>query len=278
MAKHLLNDADVHALLDQQRRSRMPGIVDPDRADPGLPEESLPGPPVLGPVDRTAILSGEDQIVIRPAVPGPQPFGCLPLAVLLEELQERRRALEREFALALALPKDDAPANASGAFVGMRSTVHRARTLVANMTLPRAARLTGRTVPVLLAALLAGSTVPACAARIWIVTAVPPGETLNLEPCPYNAGLQVHIGPAEAQGLALADAQRKRDRPASTVSLGRCHIQDAVSFLAGQGLDLLRRHGRSIHQGGDVSWDPAAPDRNLKSPRKDAVNLNDRAR
>lgn len=127
--------------------------------------------------------------------------------MLLEELQGRGRALERQLALALALPKDDAPANALGTFVGMSSAVRRARTPVANVTLPHAARLTGRTVPVLLAALLAGPAVPSFAARNRIVTSVPPGETLNLEPCSYDTGLQVHIGPAEAQGLALTDTR-----------------------------------------------------------------------
>jgi hypothetical protein len=42
VAKHLLDDADVHALLDQQRRGDMPGVMDPGIPHPGLPEDCLP--------------------------------------------------------------------------------------------------------------------------------------------------------------------------------------------------------------------------------------------
>jgi len=117
----------------------------------------------------------------------------LPLAVLLEQLQDRGRALERELALALALPKDDAPINALRALVSVSNAIRRAGTLVADVALPRAVRFTGRTVPVLVAALLAGSPVPFFAADMRSVAAVPPGDVLNLKPCPYHAGLQVQI-------------------------------------------------------------------------------------
>jgi hypothetical protein len=100
MAKYLLDDADVHALLDQQRRGSMPSVMDPGGPHPRLLKKRLPGPPVLGAFDRTAMPRGEDRIMILPGVSRPQPFGCLPLAVLLEQLQDRERALERELALA----------------------------------------------------------------------------------------------------------------------------------------------------------------------------------
>jgi hypothetical protein len=193
MAKHLLNDADVYALLDQQRRGSMPGVMDPGIPHPGLPENRLPGPPVLGTFDRTTMPGSEDQIMILPGVSRPQSLGCLPLAVLLEQIQDRRRTLERELALALTLPKDDAPTDALRTFVGMSNAIRSTRTLVASVPLPRAVRFTSRKVPVLLAALLAGSPVPLLAARVRIVTAMPPGDALNLEPCPYHTGLQVQI-------------------------------------------------------------------------------------
>src|SRR5262249_5951128 len=123
----------------------------------------------------------------------PQPFSRLPLTVLLEQLQDRGRTLERELALALALPKDDAPANALRALVSASNAIRRAGTLVADVALPRAVRFTGRTVPVLLATLLAGSPVPLFAAHMRSVAAVPPGDALNLKPGPDHAGLQVHI-------------------------------------------------------------------------------------
>ena len=36
VAKHLLDDADMHALLDQQSGSSVPGIVNPGIPNPGL--------------------------------------------------------------------------------------------------------------------------------------------------------------------------------------------------------------------------------------------------
>ena len=78
VAKYLLDDADVHALFEQQRRGGMPGIMDPGIPHPGMPKDRLPGPPVLGTFDRTAMPRGEDQIVVLPGVSRPQSLGCLP--------------------------------------------------------------------------------------------------------------------------------------------------------------------------------------------------------
>jgi hypothetical protein len=52
MAKNFLNDADVNALLDQQRRRCVPGIVDSGIPHLRLLEDGLPDPPVLGALDR----------------------------------------------------------------------------------------------------------------------------------------------------------------------------------------------------------------------------------
>ena len=218
MAKYLLDDTDVHALLDQQCRGRMPGVMDPGIPNPGLPENRLPGPPVLGTFDRTAMPRGEDQIMILPGVSCPQPLSCLPLAVLLEQIQDRGRALEREFALALALalPKDDASTNALRAFVGMSNAIRPTRTLVAGVTIPRAVWFTSLKVLMLLAALLAGSPVPLLAARVRVVAAVPPGGALDLEPCLYYAGIKA----APAAPLARRQRRALPWRPARR-TLGR---------------------------------------------------------
>jgi hypothetical protein len=160
MAEHLLNDTDVHALLDQQRRGGMPGVMDPGISHFGLPENHLPGPPVLGTFDRPALPCGEDQIMIPPGISRPQPLDCLPLAMLLEQIEDRGRALERELAFALTLPKDDAPVSPLRALVSVSNATRGARTLITNVALPGAVRFTSRTVPVLLTALLAGSPVP----------------------------------------------------------------------------------------------------------------------
>jgi len=65
--------------------------------------------------------------MILPGVSCPQSLGRLSLAVLLEEFEDRGRTLERELALALALPKDDTSTQALRAFVGMSSAKARLR-------------------------------------------------------------------------------------------------------------------------------------------------------
>jgi len=59
MAEHLLGDAGMHALLDQQSLGRVAGIVNPGIADLRLSEDRLPDPPILGALDRPAAPSGE---------------------------------------------------------------------------------------------------------------------------------------------------------------------------------------------------------------------------
>ncbi len=103
VAKYLLDNADMNTLRDQQSRSGVPGIVNPGVPNPCLPENVHPGPPVLSPLDRTAVPSSEHEVIVRPGVPRPQPLGCLPLAMLSKEIQDRGQALERELALALTL-------------------------------------------------------------------------------------------------------------------------------------------------------------------------------
>jgi hypothetical protein len=119
MTKNLLHDADVHTLFDQQSRSGVPRIMDPRVTDLRLGEDGLPGAPVLGTFDRAAAFGGEDQVTVCPRAACPQPLRGLPLAVLLQQLQERGRALESELALALALPEDDATSGAVRALTGV---------------------------------------------------------------------------------------------------------------------------------------------------------------
>jgi hypothetical protein len=62
VAKNLLHYADMHALLDQQRGGSMPRVVDPGIPDLRLAENSLPGSPVLGAFDWSAVAGSEYQI------------------------------------------------------------------------------------------------------------------------------------------------------------------------------------------------------------------------
>src|ERR1700690_549473 len=248
MAQDLLHDADVHTLLDEQRGGGVPGVVNPGIPHLGGVKDGLPHPPVLGTFDRPAVADGEHQVVVGPCAACPEPLLGLPLAVLAQQVQERGRALEGQLALALALPEDQAAARPHRAFVGVPGAVRSAWALDADVTLAGAAGLAGREVPVLLALRLAGPPVPSLTAPARVVAAVSPFGPLDLEPGPDHAGFQVYIGPAQAQGLALADAQRERDRPPGTVPPGRGHLQDAAGFVAGQWLGL----GWGNRGGGDA--------------------------
>ena len=103
-AQDLLDDADVDALLDEERRRRMPGVVETSVADAGLLEDFFPLAPVFGAADRTAVVLAEDQVVILPVV-GHGPFEELLLLVSSEQGQQLSGALEGELGLALALPE-----------------------------------------------------------------------------------------------------------------------------------------------------------------------------
>jgi len=129
---------------------------------------------------------------------GPQaaclkPLLGLPAAVLAQQLQQGRRALESELAFALALPENEATAGPGGALVGVAGAVRRARALPAHMAFTRAAWPARGKVPVLPAFWLARAPVPLPAARSRVIAAVLPFGSLNLEPRPDHAGLQVNI-------------------------------------------------------------------------------------
>ena len=119
VSENLLHHADVRALLDQQRRGGMPGIVDPGIPHLRLAQDSLPGSPILSALDGAAMAGREHQIMVRPRTARSQPLGGLPPMVLPQQLQERGRTLERELTLALALPKNDAASNTVRALVRM---------------------------------------------------------------------------------------------------------------------------------------------------------------
>jgi len=61
--------------------------------------------------------------MVFPAIPGQKALGCLPLAMLFEQIEERRRTLKGELALALALPKDVATTSPLRAFDCMAGAI-----------------------------------------------------------------------------------------------------------------------------------------------------------
>jgi hypothetical protein len=96
VAQDLLNDADVDALLDEERSGGMPGVVEASVSDSGLLEDGLPLSSVFGAADRAAVLLAEDQVVVLPSRRRPWPVrGAAPPGAL-EQRQEFLRALEGE--------------------------------------------------------------------------------------------------------------------------------------------------------------------------------------
>jgi hypothetical protein len=110
VAEDLLNHPDVYALLDQQGRCGVPGVVDSGVSYACLLEDGLPLLPVLCALNRATCLGREDQVVISPPVPRFQAFRGLGLLMRLEEDEKGGRTLERQLALSLALPEHQAAA------------------------------------------------------------------------------------------------------------------------------------------------------------------------
>src|ERR1700748_1886600 len=129
--------------------------------------------------------------------------------VLLEKFEDRGRALDGEFALAIALPKDHAPAAPLGALVSMSHAIRRTGRLVANVSLPYAAWFTSCAVSMLPAALLAGRAAPLFGARMWIIAAMPPGEALNLKHARITPVSRSTYDQRRPRGFSLPYAKRK---------------------------------------------------------------------
>jgi hypothetical protein len=84
VAHDLLDDADVDALLDEERGGGVPGVVETAVSYAGLLEDGLPLAPVLGTAYRAAVLLAEDEVVILPVVTGHGSFEELFLLVRLQ--------------------------------------------------------------------------------------------------------------------------------------------------------------------------------------------------
>jgi hypothetical protein len=196
-AQDLLDDADVDALLDEERRRRMPGVVETSVADAGLLEDFFPLAPVFGAADRTAVVLAEDQVVILPVV-GHGPFEELLLLVSSEQGQQLSGALEGELGLALALPERGASLPSLRAVPGVLGAACAAGLAWTAMRTCPAVVWAVLLVSVLLAVLRAERAVPLLAALVGVVAAVPPLRALDLEPRFDDAGLQVDVGPAES--------------------------------------------------------------------------------
>lgn len=80
-----MDDADVDALLDEERGRRVPGVVEAAVTDAGLLEDGLPLAPVLCTADRAAVLLAEREIVILPVVANHGPFEDLLLLLRSEK-------------------------------------------------------------------------------------------------------------------------------------------------------------------------------------------------
>jgi len=67
VAENLLNNSYMYALRDQQGRGGVPGIMDSDVPNLSLPENAFPGSPVLSSLDRAAMTSSEDEVIVTAA-------------------------------------------------------------------------------------------------------------------------------------------------------------------------------------------------------------------
>jgi hypothetical protein len=89
VAEDLLDDADVGALLQQEGRGCVPGVVYTRRADSGFGEEVTPVLPVVVGVDGRAGGGGEDQVPVLPGGPGRLDYGADLWGMTLEDFEIR---------------------------------------------------------------------------------------------------------------------------------------------------------------------------------------------
>jgi hypothetical protein len=93
--EHLLDNADVDALLDQHRARGVPSVVDAYLSHAGPLEDDLPLAPVHSVLHWGTVLGGEHEVVIVPELAGLGSFSLLdlpmpPLAALGPHLGECR--------------------------------------------------------------------------------------------------------------------------------------------------------------------------------------------
>ena len=61
-------------MLQEQRRRRVPGVVQPSLTHAGLRQQGPPGAVVAARVDRLAVLLSEDEVRVVPLRPGRHPL------------------------------------------------------------------------------------------------------------------------------------------------------------------------------------------------------------
>jgi len=88
---------------------------------------------------------------------------------------------------------------------------------------------------------------------------------------------QVDVLPLQREGFGLAQAERQRDRPTGRVADGGGGFQDGAGLVEVEsGGQVARPLGRRVDEGGDVTGNVAALDRDREGPRQDAVVPEDR--
>src|SRR6266536_2582081 len=222
MAEDLLHHADVDALFEQERGSRMASVVHPGRPDTGFPEDRAPVMPVVLGGQRAARGPAEHQVPVLPGRACGHAGGELGLAMgaqvgdqgLGERQDERGRAAAGFNALTAG--EEPAAPDALRALSRVVGAAVRAGPLYlgAAMATLAAVHRAAVMVPMLLAFRWAGPAVAAFGACGRVAAAVPVSGPLELPANLDHACVEIDVLPAQPERLALADAERP-GRPTS---------------------------------------------------------------
>jgi hypothetical protein len=228
VTEHLLHRRKGHALVEQQRRSRMPLCVHAPVLQPGALENVRPFLPVMPRIDRLAIRLAEHEIAVCPCPAGQGSFQGLRLLMLAKDRHQLRRDRNQLVPSFLDLAHDQPAALALGAPGSVLGAIRRARVrdLRAGMSALRAARRTVFPVPVFptpFATLHPMQTFPA---GVRISTAVAPLEPLQLKHNPGSADIEIEVLPAQPERFTLPQAKGETYRPASSIGPQRCLVED----------------------------------------------------
>jgi hypothetical protein len=117
MAQQLLDHNEFDALFQEEGRRRVAEVVEPDAAQGGPAKQGVEVPGESGPLDRGTVGPGEDVAAVLPARLRRFAFLALPVAMLFEGAQARRRQGDPSFR-ALGLGGQGGQAAGVGALEG----------------------------------------------------------------------------------------------------------------------------------------------------------------
>lgn len=82
----------------------------------------------------------------------------------------------------------------------------------------------------------------------------------------HEPGIEVDVGPLQAESFTLPKTETEADNPAGVDAVGSRGFEEAASFSGIQWSDLLSGHGRRVDQDHGVRLEQPPPDGDRQGP------------